>query len=151
MGGSLETSISLENLQSRSNSRFFFDLWALWAPFQECNPPLRVRRIGLCRNVSPVNTEYDWAKVPPYNGNDPHFIPIKQSIENKGMPGVRARYDAELPPFTSIVRCPSRPVVYWAWIQGSLFHTFLRIFPGISLEDFFFFVLGSLFPFPTNK
>ena len=36
--------------------------------------------------------------------------------QNKGMQGVRARYDTELPPFISVVRHPGRPVKScWAW------------------------------------
>ena len=53
-------------------------------------------------------TEYDRAKVPPYNGNDPPpapgnlkallFPPASvNKVQNKGTQGVRARYDAELP------------------------------------------------------
>ena len=37
------------------------------------------------------------------------FPPIVNKAENKGTQGVRARYDAELPPFISIVRYPGRP------------------------------------------
>ena len=67
------------------------------------------------------DTEYDRASVPPYNGNDPPPAPgsLKRSlfptllneVQNKGTQGVRARYDAELPPIISIVRCPGRPVI----------------------------------------
>ena len=67
------------------------------------------------------NTEYDQAKVPPYNGNDPPpapgslkallLPPLLNNVENKGTQGVRARYGAELPPFVSIVWCPGRPVI----------------------------------------
>ena len=68
-----------------------------------------------------LDTEYDRAKVPPYNGNDPPpapgslktllFPPLFNNVENKGTQGVRARYGAELPPFISIVRYPGRPVI----------------------------------------
>ena len=67
------------------------------------------------------DTEYDRAKVPPYNGNDPPPAPgsLKRSlfptllneVQNKGTQGVRARYGAELPPIISIVRYPGRPVI----------------------------------------
>ena len=67
------------------------------------------------------DTEYDRAKVPPYNGNDPPpapgslktllFPPLLNNVENKGTQGVRARYGAELPPVISIVRYPGRPVI----------------------------------------
>ena len=68
-----------------------------------------------------IDTEYDRANVPPYNGNDPPPAPgsLKRSlfptllneVQNKGMQGVRARYGAELPPIISIVRYPGRPVI----------------------------------------
>ena len=71
--------------------------------------------------ISVRHTEYDRAKVPPYNGNDPPpapgslkallFPPLLHNVENKGKRGVRARYGAELPPFISTVRCPGRPVI----------------------------------------
>ena len=67
-----------------------------------------------------LDTEYDWAKVPPYNGNDPPpapgslkallFPPLLNKGQNKGTQGVQARYGAELPPFISIVWYPGRPV-----------------------------------------
>ena len=48
------------------------------------------------------DTEYDRAKVPPYNGNNPPpaprslkallFPPLLNNVENKGTQGVRARY-----------------------------------------------------------
>ena len=73
------------------------------------------------REVDFVDTEYDRAKVPPYNGNDPLlapgslkallFPPLFNKVQNKGPQGVRARYDAELPPIISIVRHPGRPVI----------------------------------------
>ena len=69
----------------------------------------------------PVDTEYDRAKVPPYNGNDPPhapgslkallFPPLLNNVENKGAQGVQARYGADLSPFISIVWCPGRPVI----------------------------------------
>ena len=65
-------------------------------------------------------TEYDRAKVPPYNGNDPPPAPrslkallfpaLLNKVENKGTQGVRARYDVELPPIISIVRYPPDPI-----------------------------------------
>ena len=68
-----------------------------------------------------LDTEYDRANVPPYNGNDPPPAPgsLKRSlfptllneVQNKGTQGVRARYGAELPPIISIVRYPGRPVI----------------------------------------
>ena len=76
-----------------------------------------------CYPVLPLNvdTEYDRANVPPYNGNDPPPAPgsLKRSlfptllneVQNKGTQGVRARYGAELPPIISIVRYPGRPVI----------------------------------------
>ena len=39
------------------------------------------------------------------------FPPLLNKVENKGTQGVRARYDAELPPFIPIVRYPGRPVI----------------------------------------
>ena len=68
-----------------------------------------------------IDTEYDRANVPPYNGNDPPLVPgsLKRSlfptllneVQNKGTQGVRARYGGELPPIISIVRYPGRPVI----------------------------------------
>ena len=58
------------------------------------------------------DTEYNRAKVPPYNGNDPPpapgslktllFPPLEKSTK-QGTQGEQARYGAELPPFISIV------------------------------------------------
>ena len=69
-----------------------------------------------------IDTEYDRAKVPPYNGNDPPptprrlkallFPPLLNKVQNKGTQGVQARYGAELPPFISIVQYPGRPVIF---------------------------------------
>ena len=39
------------------------------------------------------------------------FPPPVNKVQNKGTQGVRARYDAEPPPFFSIVRHPGRPVI----------------------------------------
>ena len=39
------------------------------------------------------------------------FPPLFNKVQNKGTQGVQARYGAELPPFISIVRCPSRPII----------------------------------------
>ena len=68
-----------------------------------------------------IDTEYDWAKVPAHNGNDPPpapgslkallFPPLLRKVQNKGAQGVQARYGTELPPFISIVRYPGRPVI----------------------------------------
>ena len=76
-------------------------------------PPPKKRRI---------DTEYDRAKVPPYNGNDPPPSPaslkallfplLLNEVQNKGTQGVQARYGAELPPFISIVRHTGRPVIF---------------------------------------
>ena len=71
--------------------------------------------------LSKLDTEYDQAKVPPYNGDDPPpapgslkvllLPPLLNKVQNKGTQGVRARYDAELPPIISIVWYPGRPVI----------------------------------------
>ena len=63
-----------------------------------------------------IDTEYDRAKVPPYNGSDPPpapgrlkallFPPLLNKVQSKGMRGVQARYGAELPPLISIVWHP---------------------------------------------
>ena len=39
------------------------------------------------------------------------FPPLLNKVQNKGTQGVQARYGAKLPPFTSIVRHPGRPVI----------------------------------------
>ena len=68
-----------------------------------------------------TDTEYDRAKVPLHNGNDPPPAPgslkallfptLVNTVENKETQGVRARYNAELSPIISIVRHPGRPVI----------------------------------------
>ena len=68
-----------------------------------------------------LDAEYDRAKVPQHNGNDPSpapgslkallFPPLLNKVQNKGTQGVQARYGVELPPFISIVQCPGRPVI----------------------------------------
>ena len=68
-----------------------------------------------------LGTEYDQAKVPPHNGNDRRpplvvqkplcFHPYQTKYKTRGRNGVRARYDAELSPFISIVGHPCRPVI----------------------------------------
>ena len=83
-------------------------------------PPLLMSLMPTSDAVK-VDTEYDRANVPPYNGNDPPPAPgsLKRSlfptllneVQNKGTQGVRARYGAELPPIISIVRYPGRPVI----------------------------------------
>ena len=82
-----------------------------------------------------LDTEYDRAKVPPYNGHDPPpapgslkallFPPVLNEVQNKGTQGVQARYGAELTPFISIVRHPCRPV-----ILGMDFLATKKNFPG---------------------
>ena len=69
------------------------------------------------KNCEQIDTEYDRAKVPPYNGNDPPpapgslkaplFPPLLNEVQNNGTQGVRARYGADI----SIVRYPGRPVI----------------------------------------
>ena len=91
-----------------------------WAPhFRESRAKILPGKTGLLS--ADFDTEYDRAKVPPYNGNDPPPAPgsLKRSlfptllneVQNKGTQGVRARYGAELPPIISIVRYPGRPVI----------------------------------------
>ena len=75
-------------------------------------------------SLKTFDTEYDRAKVPPCNGNDPPPAPGSQKapvlppllnedeVQNKGTQGLRARYGAELPPIISIVRYPGRPVMF---------------------------------------
>ena len=75
----------------------------------------------ICEPKINFDTEYDRAKVPPYNENDPPPAPgglkallsppLLNKVQNKGTQGVRARYGAELPPIISIVRYPGRPVI----------------------------------------
>ena len=65
-----------------------------------------------------VDTEYDRANVPPYNGNDPPPAPgsLKRSlfptllneVQNKGTQGVRRGTSSN---HFSIVRYPGRPVI----------------------------------------
>ena len=83
-----------------------------------------------------IHTEYDRAKVPPYNGNDPPpapgslkallFPPLSNEEQNKGTQGVQAKYVAELPPFISIFQYPSRPVIlgmHFRELRTPLVHT----------------------------
>ena len=73
-------------------------------------------RVGVSENPS----LHRQSKVPPHNGNDRRSLvvqnalppaPLFEKIQNKGTQGVRAWYDAELPPFMSIVQNPGRPVI----------------------------------------
>ena len=41
----------------------------------------------------------------------PALPPLSKKAQSQGTQGVRARYDAELPPFISIVRQPGRPII----------------------------------------
>ena len=92
---------------------------ALWSDRPNCSHNVSQKVNVSC--VSQIGTEYDQAKVPPYNGNDPPSAPrslkallfpaLLNKVGNKGTQGVRARYDAELLPIISIVRCPGRPVI----------------------------------------
>ena len=48
----------------------------------------------------------------PWSSKSPSVsTPIKQKVQNKATQEVRARYDAELHPFVSIVQCPGHPVI----------------------------------------
>ena len=77
--------------------------------------------VEVATHIAIVNTEYGRAKVPPYSGNDSPpsrdglkrllFLPQLNKVQNKGTQGVRARHDAELPPFISIVRHLCCPVI----------------------------------------
>ena len=81
-----------------------------------------------------LDTEYDRAKVPSYNGNSPNilktllFRPLVNKVENKGTQGVRARYDAEYPPLISIVWGPGRPII----LGMDIFLVFWGIFSGVQ-------------------
>ena len=117
-------------------------------------------------------TEYDRAKVPPYNGNDPRpanrlkallFPPLLNKVQNKGMQGVQARYGTELPPFISIVRCPGRPVILGSWehvrhlrrgcVSSNTLHMPERSLAKVFANHFKIFrLLGpSLGPAPLQK
>ena len=72
-------------------------------------------------SASILDTEYDRAKVPPYNGNDPCPSPgslkallfpplLMNKVLNKGTQGVQVIYDTELPPFP-LSGTPGRPVI----------------------------------------
>ena len=104
---------------------FFMIIWTFQDRLQRTWEIRTEIRSGIRTEIrtSKIITEYDRAKVPPYNGNDPRpplgsldallFPPLLliNKVENKGTQGVRARYDAELPPIISIVRYPGRPVI----------------------------------------
>ena len=47
----------------------------------------------------------------PWKSKTLQFPPLLNEVQNKGTQGVRARYDAELPPSISIVRHPGRPII----------------------------------------
>ena len=88
--------------------------------------------------IPKLDTEYDRAKVPPYNGNDPPpgslkaplFPPLLTKVQDKGTQRVRTRYDAELPPFIAIVRQAGRPVILgMEKLQNSEFSKFLQSGP----------------------
>ena len=69
-----------------------------------------------------LNTEYDQAKFPsrtielippssPGSLEAFRFFSFHPCVQNKRTQGVRARHDAELPPFIYIVRHPGRPFI----------------------------------------
>ena len=76
---------------------------------------------SLSHDNSIFDTEYDRAKVPPYNGNDPPpapsslkaflFPPLSNKVQNKGMRWGTSKVRRGLPPFVSIVRYPGRPAI----------------------------------------
>ena len=92
-------------------------------------------------------TDYDRAKVPPYNGNDPPPAPgnLKRSLfptllnetqnkrERKGYERGAARHFLQSFPLSG------SPVVqsYWAWSPGALFRHFWGPCPGGALFGLF--------------
>ena len=57
------------------------------------------------------SVQWTWSAPSPGSLKALLFPPLFNKVQNKGTQGVQARYDTELPPFMSIVRCPSRPVI----------------------------------------
>ena len=55
--------------------------------------------------------QWKWSPPAPGSLKALLFPPLLNKVENRGTQGVRARYDAELPPIISIVRYPGRPVI----------------------------------------
>ena len=73
-----------------------------------------------------------WKWSPPSLGSLKTLLlpTVLNKVQNKGTQGVRARCDAKLPPFISIVQCPGRPVMwvpdFQSFSQG--FQTFRNLF-----------------------
>ena len=55
--------------------------------------------------------QWKWSPPSPGSLKALLFPPLLNKEQTKGTQGVRARYDPELPPIISIVRCPGRPVI----------------------------------------
>ena len=97
--------ISWERMQKRDPHKLFRgDLWG-----QKRGPKRAIfghKKFSLLFFSSPY-------QFPPAPGSVKAllFPPLLNKVENKGMQGVRARYDTELPPIISIVRYPGRPVI----------------------------------------
>ena len=89
---------AVQILRGLSFGLSFLILWGWgWFPHRQKCPREVSERLK-----SSLNTEYDRAKVPPYNGNDPPsapcslnallFPPLLNKVQNKGTQGVQARY-----------------------------------------------------------
>ena len=55
--------------------------------------------------------QWKWSPPSPGSLKAPLFPSLLRKVQNKGTQWVRARYDAELPPFISIIRHPGRPAI----------------------------------------
>ena len=76
VGGSLENFILARNFQSRSKSRIFFDLWALWGPEASRGFKKKSAEIGH-RSSTPLSTCTETQQKKCFGA----FVPLKRGVE----------------------------------------------------------------------
>ena len=88
-----------------------------------------------------------WQWSPPSTGSLKAllFPPLVNKVQNKGTQGVQARYDAELPPFISIVRHPGRPILLG--MEETTTWEFIKNLQGLPAS----FRGNSAFPANTSR
>ena len=76
--------------------------------------PLNIVTVGVRHRIWPgegSTVQWTWSPPSPGSLKAVLFPPRLNKVQNKGTQGARARYDAELPPFISIVLHPGRPLI----------------------------------------
>ena len=111
----MSAGMSGPKLQTFSLGWFFVpDLW-----FQESSPGIfKCSKMFNAKEIrhriwpgEGFTVQWKWSPPGPGSLKALLFPLPLNKVENRGTQGVRARYDAELPPIISIVRCPGRPVI----------------------------------------